>query len=313
MFGMEKLRNLLEEPTEEEKAQMILLREEKKRKEMDDLCKATGRSAEDTELLLRFAQAAGNLYGRIFLEDFYRIVRKLAPELNLDQETLFSFLRELNGKEYLYVLDSEAGEYAPETMKMTMNCDLVAQWVAWDYGDAWEILRERHELYPRYVPDREEFLRYADDRYYEETPAKQKMRDFLMKWCELQGEDLEGWLHNILGSMYVSTDMAAEKVLEYSVDCYRFNPKIFRQILLHSTEFAQCVGELHEHVRRPYTNGHTLAELRKMQAVTDIEVVPKEDFSEYELLPEYERKVGRNDPCPCGSGKKYKKCCGRGK
>lgn len=24
-----------------------------------------------------------------------------------------------------------------------------------------------------------------------------------------------------------------------------------------------------------------------------------------------EKKVGRNEPCPCGSGKKYKKCCGR--
>jgi len=22
-------------------------------------------------------------------------------------------------------------------------------------------------------------------------------------------------------------------------------------------------------------------------------------------------KVGRNDPCPCGNGKKFKKCCGR--
>ena len=22
------------------------------------------------------------------------------------------------------------------------------------------------------------------------------------------------------------------------------------------------------------------------------------------------KKVGRNDPCPCGSGKKYTKCCG---
>ena len=22
-------------------------------------------------------------------------------------------------------------------------------------------------------------------------------------------------------------------------------------------------------------------------------------------------KIGRNDPCPCGSGKKYKNCCGR--
>ncbi len=23
------------------------------------------------------------------------------------------------------------------------------------------------------------------------------------------------------------------------------------------------------------------------------------------------QKAGRNDPCPCGSGKKYKKCCGK--
>lgn len=25
----------------------------------------------------------------------------------------------------------------------------------------------------------------------------------------------------------------------------------------------------------------------------------------------HEAKVGRNDPCPCGSGKKFKKCCGK--
>lgn len=24
-----------------------------------------------------------------------------------------------------------------------------------------------------------------------------------------------------------------------------------------------------------------------------------------------EKTPGRNDPCPCGSGKKYKKCCGK--
>jgi len=37
----------------------------------------------------------------------------------------------------------------------------------------------------------------------------------------------------------------------------------------------------------------------------------KGDF-EYEkpvLSPQKTAKVGRNDPCPCGSGKKYKKCC----
>ena len=25
----------------------------------------------------------------------------------------------------------------------------------------------------------------------------------------------------------------------------------------------------------------------------------------------HSNKVGRNDPCPCGSGKKYKNCCGK--
>ena len=27
--------------------------------------------------------------------------------------------------------------------------------------------------------------------------------------------------------------------------------------------------------------------------------------------PRKVQKIGRNDPCPCGSGKKYKNCCGR--
>jgi preprotein translocase subunit SecA len=28
------------------------------------------------------------------------------------------------------------------------------------------------------------------------------------------------------------------------------------------------------------------------------------------LTPRRSAKVGRNDPCPCGSGRKYKNCCG---
>ena len=27
--------------------------------------------------------------------------------------------------------------------------------------------------------------------------------------------------------------------------------------------------------------------------------------------PKHVKKVGRNEPCPCGSGKKYKQCCGK--
>ena len=39
-----------------------------------------------------------------------------------------------------------------------------------------------------------------------------------------------------------------------------------------------------------------------------IEIV--KDFKRSKIV-HVEKKPGRNDPCPCGSGKKYKKCCGR--
>ena len=50
-----------------------------------------------------------------------------------------------------------------------------------------------------------------------------------------------------------------------------------------------------------------------------IEVKPDkpEDINDLELLlnpPKTvvaEKKIGRNESCPCGSGKKYKKCCGQ--
>jgi uncharacterized protein len=52
-----------------------------------------------------------------------------------------------------------------------------------------------------------------------------------------------------------------------------------------------------------------LAELRR-----DFAEEFSDDVDDDEFYPETyvrsEPKVGRNDPCPCGSGKKYKKCCG---
>ena len=34
----------------------------------------------------------------------------------------------------------------------------------------------------------------------------------------------------------------------------------------------------------------------------------KKDYNKSKTVVK-EDKIGRNDPCPCGSGKKYKKCC----
>ena len=69
---------------------------------------------------------------------------------------------------------------------------------------------------------------------------------------------------------------------------------------------------------------HTEERVKELESVFEengwkytIELEPDkpEDIKDLELLLNpiktklTEKKVGRNEPCPCGSGKKYKKCC----
>jgi preprotein translocase subunit SecA len=42
-----------------------------------------------------------------------------------------------------------------------------------------------------------------------------------------------------------------------------------------------------------------------------VSVVKRQERPEAGRVEKGRKKVGRNDPCPCGSGKKYKHCCGR--
>jgi preprotein translocase subunit SecA len=42
-----------------------------------------------------------------------------------------------------------------------------------------------------------------------------------------------------------------------------------------------------------------------------IEMSRGEEQTEKKPVVRKEKKIGRNEACPCGSGKKYKKCCGK--
>ncbi len=61
----------------------------------------------------------------------------------------------------------------------------------------------------------------------------------------------------------------------------------------------------------------TLFEENGWEYTIELEPDKPEDITDLEILlnpakPKIvEEKVGRNEPCPCGSGKKYKKCCGK--
>ncbi len=73
-----------------------------------------------------------------------------------------------------------------------------------------------------------------------------------------------------------------------------------------SQQFEEQIQELQEewlHTPRPALEGRKPSEILRGGRLFPGKV---------ETFRREAPKVGRNDPCPCGSGKKYKKCCGKG-
>ncbi len=69
-------------------------------------------------------------------------------------------------------------------------------------------------------------------------------------------------------------------------------------------------------VWRAYSSRHRVSErlsARKRRLVELSEQVDRPSLPAPPPQPRAAVKIGRNQPCPCGSGKKYKRCCGRPK
>ena len=50
--------------------------------------------------------------------------------------------------------------------------------------------------------------------------------------------------------------------------------------------------------------------VERKQVATPTSASHGEQAAKKPVIRKTDKKVGPNDPCPCGSGKKYKKCCG---
>lgn len=83
------------------------------------------------------------------------------------------------------------------------------------------------------------------------------------------------------------------------------------QLTFESLEAVQRLMDalvlLMNNTRQWYLKGYTSEELFK-QEKNALRLLPnkKREVISFQTG----QKVGRNDPCPCGSGKKFKKCCG---
>lgn len=85
-----------------------------------------------------------------------------------------------------------------------------------------------------------------------------------------------------------------QKIFEKS---YHFKPQDFSVLKDELKDELDSIGELAKYII--------------IAAEEDIELKRKLELQGYHVPLVKEKKTGRNDPCPCGSGIKYKKCCGK--
>ena len=230
------------------------------------------------DLIHTYAEAAINLYGVISQEDFVALFN-LQNAKKTNVEEIFPILlrhiavdaRYCFWKEYIVSIEFEENEF--KDVK-----DLLVQ-----IGNK-----------PRYIPDRFEFLKYAQYDYYEHNEHTGKFIRFLMndmgKSAEVAEEIVAGIHYACAVEAPTQTIFQILNEYQVNIDTNQLSPLL------------SLIKNLSNHTRLWSNNGHTPHEIHRTS-----QLGVKQQVS----ARTKQTKIGRNDPCPCGSGKKYKKCCGR--
>ena len=139
-----------------------------------------------------------------------------------------------------------------------------------------------------------------------ETEYGKPLMDYLMKVIMLQSIDAQ-WKENLLAMDHLKEGIGLrgygqkDPVREYQKEGYDMFMDMIRRIKEDSVE-KLCLVQ----IRREGGSGADRGE-----AAAELHHVSGEDTPATATVKRETAKVGRNDPCPCGSGKKYKKCCGK--
>ena len=219
---------------------------------------------------------------------------------------------------------------------------IVAEYLA--YRDRYKDLLDIQAGKDFYIPNAQEVLDYARNLYLSQEPAYQNFREFLqheigMTYDEADAEALETWDK-------IQFDIDFTEIVQYIIDVYEDlldDTKI--------EEIIQLLQELNNNTRMQIHRGHTPNEMMRkgmeegcfsqrpivVPGSTETANLLKsasEELKEMGICVDFDsnaaivpnnssqnnvsgqvansfKKIYPNDPCPCGSGKKFKKCCGR--
>ncbi|MDD4773565.1 MAG: SEC-C metal-binding domain-containing protein [Eubacteriales bacterium] len=295
-----------------------------------------------------YLSAAANLYAIIPTEEAFELLRhydekdgriiSMRYEEILDIANLCSYvgdsfsLRSGNGYREMYLIGNK---YLGEVFANEDDDDF-------NFSEAYDAIKRK----PRYIPPREEFIKYADPDYYEVNPQFRALRAYLAdtlvgrlreyaesfnkpdysEYSEYSNytdytrytvyfnylkellpapqqsvtpEKLLDYFMSVISHTFQTEQNTLESMLDLldDVDMQTDNADDMRSLL-------NLIMSAYNSARNWRNKGYTPGEM-----VGHGKILPMPDTGiETVRVPP---RVGRNDPCPCGSGKKYKKCCGR--
>lgn len=160
---------------------------------------------------------------------------------------------------------------------------------------------------------KQQLLKASLPEYVERTPAAKKLTDFLTEYYDFSDEENEKMLRGL--TLIINTESNPKVIFDY------MESRLELPSLEVAQELADKLMDLNNNTRMWRLKGYTPHELfqREKKHLKPLPAVPfrlgQEDRLDQKDTNIFDiktgSKIGRNDPCPCGSGKKYKKCCGK--
>lgn len=293
-------------------------------------------SKEQTELLEKYFEAMGHFYYIIPLKKVYDIINGQYEE-NYSEDDFLKFAEAVPFNQRLHC-DLVGEDFDDDSKTPIFERNLVHESILMDYDVYDDLMYSKRGKNDYFIPPKEELLKYTDDLYEPKSPQYRAMRSFVARYQDVGAREAEDRLFELMFNIRdgVSSPLAVVNKMSRFSDIH-----IYAE---HYYEFETLFIDLYNHIRNPHLNGYTPEEYLQMTNAPDESMYAvKENIPEEEIIDElseavaaceyfqYEvrkfrenihmlasqnqqtvkkKKIGRNDPCPCGSGKKYKKCCG---
>lgn len=264
--------------------------------------------AETVECIHRYFEAAARLYGVIPVIRLMEIYNSQNEPVEWD---VFLLLAEIirHEQNLFSILGPE--DFVPGKEQNPINWDLIDDHLLQDDPEDYpKLVRDQGDKRYKILP-KAEFLRYADPDYYPATPQSMAMWKYLHDRGDLPWpEDTWSGIQTMIEINFSLADVIA---------CCESEGLTFDK--KHDVGvFAALFQELNNHTRKQVNRGHTPAELfaqtyRGQQLAQRLD--PENQLSLFDdgevevIVPTVTGKPSRNAPCPCGSGRKYKNCCGK--